>query len=312
MVDCRNVDYRQGDHMNRIFVFLTASIFAWAGCATSTQKVGTPEPKPVEQPPIQQIKSDSKKEKIVIIRIPRLVKESSLQSDGTVDEIRTYSYSPDGSRLEKEELKDSTSQDILETVEYKYKKDAVAERIVLDRDKKSKGKKAFIYTAAGLVDSETFYDKKDLVQAVSRYTYDTAGRKTEWTTLDASGVVLATTKYGYSNERLRQITLLGPSGSLDMEITVAYDEKGNKIRETYTNSTGKTEKEITFGYDAMNRLVSENTLSPARTVLSKVEYAYPGDSVEAGKTVYLDGRGKIKKTVIFEYAYREEKKTVYE
>ncbi len=298
--------------MKKTLYLLTASIFAWAGCATSSQKVATPEQNPVRQPPIQQIKAEPKKEKTVVARIPRLVKESSLLSDGTVDEIRTYSYSPDGARLEKEELKDSASQEILETVEYIFKNGAVAERIVLDRDKKTKGRKSYAYTAAGLLESETFLDKKDVVQAVSRYAYDAAGKKIEWTTLDAAGVILATTKYGYANDRLQKITLLGPSGKVDMEITVAYDDKGNKIRETYTNSAGKTEKEIGFGYDAKNRLVSESTLSPTRTILAKVVYEYPGDSAEAGKAVYLDGRDKIKKIVLFEHAYREEKRTVYE
>jgi len=298
--------------MKGIFFLLTASILALAGCATSSQKVGTPEPNPVQQPPIQQIKSESKKEKTVVVRIPRLIKESSLLSDGTVDEIRTYSYSPDGTRIEKEELKDSASQEILETVEYRFRNGAITERIVLDRDKKPKGRKSFTYTAAGLVESETFYDKKDVVQAVSRYTYDDAGKKIEWTTLDASGVILAITKYGYANGRLQKITLLGPSGKVDMEISFAYDEKGNKIRETYTNSVGKIEKEIGFVYDTRNRLVSENTLSPTRTVLAKVAFEYQGDSTEAGKSVYFDARDKIKKIVLFEHAYREEKRTVYE
>ena len=297
--------------MKKLFSIIVVG-FLLGACATPQRTTEAPQPKAAQGEPAQQTKPEPKKEKTIVIRISRLVKETSFFPDGTLDEIRIYQYSQDGKNLLREELTDSASKDLLETVQYSYKNSALAERVSFDKEKKLKGKKTFTYLTSGLLESEAFFDKKEALQAVSKFAYDSAGNKVEWTTLDSAGVALATTKYGYQSGKLVKITLLGPTGKVDLDINVIYDDKGNRSRETYTDGSGKTEKEILYTYDAKNRLTSEATLTATKAVLNKTVYEYAGDAEEPSKAVYLDAREKTIKSIQFERAYREEKKTIYE
>jgi hypothetical protein len=283
------------------------------GCTTSGAPKAAPPPPPAAVQPVRpEAKPEQKKEKIIIRKIPRIVKESFLFEDGSVDEYRIFSYSADGKFLLKEELFDADSGELLETVQYTYQDELVTERKSYDRENKLKGKKTYTYNGSKLPATENLFDKNETIQAVSKYSYNPAGGRTEWQTLDAAGVILASTRYEYQNGRLWKILLLGPGGKLDMDITVSYDDKGRKTREVFAGSTGKAEKEIAFSYDEKDRLTSETTLSANKAVLGKIMYEYSSGDEGPVKTRYLDGREKVKKISIQEFAFREEKKVIYE
>jgi hypothetical protein len=283
------------------------------GCSTlGPSAASTPPAAPAVQPAQPAAQPAPKKEKIITLKIPRVIKESYLFEDGTLDEFRVYSYSEDGKLLLKEELYDADSGDLLESIQYGYKDGLATERKSFDRENKLKGKKTFSYTPAGLPETENFFDRNEKLQAVMKYFHDAAGNRTELQTVDSAGVLLAATRYEYSGGRPGKIVLLGPGGKLDAAITISYDGKGGKTREVFADGAGKTEKEIVYSYDDKDRPSSETTLNANKAVTGKIAYEYPPVGDGPVKIRYLDGREKTKKITLQEFAFREEKKVIYE
>ena len=303
----------ENPNMKCISFLCLAWFISILGCATTHEPVPAPplQPKAVS-PAVPEIKGEQKKEKIIIRKIPRIVKESSLFEDGAVDEYRIYSYSEDGKLLGKEELYDADSGELWETVRYTYQDERMTERKSFDRENKVKGKRTFTYTSGGLLEAENLFDKNEKIQAVSKYSYDSAGNRTEWRTIDAAGVILGSSLYEYQNGLLGKILLLGPGGKTDMEITVFHDGRGRKIREVFSGDTGKMEKEVVYVYDEEDRPISETTLNANKAVTGKIVREYP--SVDEGpvKTIFSDGQGRVKKMSLQEFAFREEKRVQYE
>ena len=292
----------------RIGIGLIGMIFLLAGCASTP----TPAPEVKQEassssPPSQ----PEKKAKTILLRIPRVTKESVQFPDGTEDEYTLYTYSPDGKLLLKEELYDAASKDLLESREYHYQGDLVIEKRILDGQKKLKSRRVYRYTS-GLLTEESQFDKENVLQARLTYQYDAQNRKIEWKTLDASGSVVGMSKYYYNGEKAPIRTeLYGAGGNLELVISTTYTE-GKKAREVFATPDGKVEKEVVYRYDEKGRLLGQTEYSSTKAKLGSVAYEYPADASVPSREIRLDGRDKPRKVVVFEYAYREESKVIYE
>lgn len=292
-----------------IGITLSGIMLLLIGCAS------TPSPAPeVKQETISTPSSPQleKRAKTILIRIPRVIKESVQFPDGTEDEYSLYTYSSDGKLLLKEELYDAASRDLLESREYQYQGDLVSEKRIWDGQKKLKSRRVYQYTN-GLLTEEAQFDKKNVLQARLIYQYDSQNRKIEWKTLDGSGSVVGINKYYYNNGEKAPIRteLYGPGENLELVISTTYTE-GKKAREVFTSPDGKVEKEVVYRYDETGRILGQTEYSPTKAKLGSVAYEYPADSAVPIRKIRLDGRDKPKKVVAFEYAYREESKVIYE
>ncbi len=278
------------------------------GCAS------TPTPPPAsKQEGLSTVTSTQpeKKAKTIIVRIPRVTKESIQFPDGTVDEYTLYTYSQDGKLLLKEELYDAASKDILESREYQYQGGLVAEKRIYDGQKKLKSRRTYQYTK-GLLVEEAQLDRENNLQARLLYQYDAQNRRIEWKTLDASGSVVGISKYFYNGEKFPIRTeLYGPGGNLELMISADYSE-GKKSREVFTSPDGKVEKEVVYRYDERGRLLGRTEYASNKAKISSIAYEYPLDFSVPSREIFLDGRDKPKKVVVFEYAFREENRVIYE
>jgi hypothetical protein len=241
-----------------------------------------------------------------------LVKEIVSLPDGAQDTIRNLSYDQALTNLVKEELSDAVSKEVQEVVLYFYREDRLVERKVVDGKNRQKSRRGYSYNSQGQVETESSFDAKDLLQAISRYAYDQKGRKTEWTTLDGGQGVLAATKYNYQGEKLDTISLLGVSGKSELEIRIEYDPAARKISETFRTAAGALEKQNVFGYDTAGRLSEESSLSSSKSILNRNAFSYIGESRMPSEIRRYDSRGSLKELVVREYAFKEVKKVRYE
>jgi antitoxin component YwqK of YwqJK toxin-antitoxin module len=234
----------------------------------------------------------------------QLLKATVLRADNTQDGAREFVYSPDGKVIQ-EKITDAAG-DLRGAVHYEYTGGLRAERRSYNQSNILVGRRTYSYTAKGLPETEKYYDEKGGLLMVSRFVYDSSGNKIEWTTSDAAGNLVASTRYAYQKGRPQTAILSGPSGEVNMTINFSYDPEGKKIRETYTNMAGNTEKRIVFFYDERGRLVSEETFSPFKTFLGKTVYEYSEDYGKPEKIYRYDDRGNPRETVINEYALKAE------
>lgn len=289
-------------------ISLVGFLWLMLGCASNPSPLS--EAKQKETPQATSALPE-KKAKTIIVRTPRITKESIQFPDGTEDEYTLYTYSPDGKLLLKEELYDATSKDLLETREYQYQGDLVVEKRIYDGQKKLKSRRAYQYTN-NLLMEESQFDKENKLQARLIFLYDSQMRRIEWKTLDSSGSVVGINKYYYDGgkEPIRT-ELFGPGGTLELVISTTYSE-GKKAREVFSAPDGKVEKEVVYRYDEKGRLLGQTEYDSNKSKISSLAYEYPSDSTVPSRQIHLDGRDKPKKVVVFEYAYREESRVIYE
>jgi hypothetical protein len=247
------------------------------------------------------------KDSLQAVREPsqRLIKQTVLRPDNTPDSVREFSRTFDG-KLAQEKILDAAGN-VREIVYYDYNNGLRTERRSYNRDNKLTGRRTYSYTAGGLPETEMYYDEKGGLLMVSRFTHDSSGNKTEWTTSDASGNLMARTRYVYRKKQLQAAALSGPSGETNITISITYNAEGRKVRETYTNTAGNTEKEILFFYDETGRLAGQETFSSFKTFSGKSVYVYAGEDEEPEKIFRYDNRGNPRETVIQEYALGGEK-----
>ncbi|MFQ3620283.1 MAG: hypothetical protein SNJ78_04965 [Spirochaetales bacterium] len=295
--------------------YLMASLFIsyllLGGCAT-TPAPSQPEEKIARSTTPATSPTPEKKAKTIVERIPRVIKESILFPDGTVDEYTIYSYTTDGKLLLKEELFDAASKDLLEYSEYQYQQEQLVEKRTFDGNKKLKFRRTYTYSNNLLIE-ESQFNPDNVLQTRSVYSYDFQNRRIDWKTFDASGSLIGATRYTYTgnSKEPTEIELLNPSGTVDLKIMVNFLE-GKKSREVFTTTEGKLEKEVMYRYDEQGRLLGETVFSPTRVKQSSIAYEYPADAFVPLRIVQLDGRDRPKKILVREYAFREESRVVYE
>ena len=227
-----------------------------------------------------------------------LVRETVFRSGEEPSEVREFSYSPAGQLIQEKLLGEAGR--VREIATYSYSGGRVAERRACTASGELSGRRTYTYTAKGLPETESYYDGKGRLLYVSRFSYNYWGDTNEWTTSDAKGVLIASTRYTYEKGRLLTLKTIGAQGS-ETTVQMSYDAAGRKTRAAYTGATGKPEKEIAFSYDSQGRLAAEETFSAFGTPLGKTVYAYTDGSRQPGKIYRYDGRGNQRETIGFTF-----------
>ena len=156
---------------------------------------------------------------------------------------------------------------------------------------------------------EEFYSAKNVLQSVNSYEFDELDRVTRWIAKDGANIVLASTDYVYTDEKLQKIEIKDESGKLLKTYPHTYDPNGQLLEkkevETDDSVTGLT----SYTYDSNGLLLKEESKNSEMVILRITEYLYNGSQVPL-KTNYLDRRGKI--IEFKETEYTAFKKTVME
>ena len=230
----------------------------------------------------------------------QLVRETVLRAADTPDAVREFSYSSEG-KLSQEKLSDAKGS-VRETVFYEYKDGRMAERRVFSHSGELTGRRTYTYTSKGLPETENYFDGEGRLLMSSHFAYNYWGDRTEWTTINAAGSLMARTRYTYEKGRPVTMVLSGSNGEKNLTITTAYNAEGRRILETYVNAAGFPEKEVVFSYDEQGRLLCEETFSSVRSFQGKTVYEYSAGAAQPEKIYRYDSRGNPQETVIQEFA----------
>ncbi len=277
-------------------------IVACAGSPAPQVQVSPQSAPQSEQKPVPQ-----RKERLVPIKVPVLVKESSFYADGLLDEYVVYKYDAANRLLLERAVYDAARPEPIERVVAEYLEGRLQAETVYDAEGKVKQRREYSLDALGRVLTEHILDAKGQPQSSSTYVYDAEGRRLEWRALDGRGLVKALTTYVYEGGRLVLIDMKDAAGKRTGSIKVEYDAAGLVTRKSYLAADGALQKYEVYVY-AAGRLTALELRRADGSLASKVAYE-TGPLGELIATVDYDASGALKGRKSYEYLVREDQKT---
>lgn len=248
-----------------------------------------------------------RKERIVVTKVPVLVKETSLYADGLVDEWFVYKYDSGFMTLASKETFDSSRADAIERLVTEVVNGRITGDNIFDAEGKVRTRHEYQYDAAGNEIAEKVLDSKGQTQSSSSYAWDSKGNRTEWKAFDAKGVLKAVTTYTYADGKPSLITMKDGTGNLTGSIALENDSKGLVAKKTYKAPDGSVQKTETYAYSNGLPVTVEIRRADGALVLKTVN-TY-GELGQLLTTVTTDAAGSIKDRRTFEYTIREDSKT---
>ena len=281
-----------------------------AGCATTTEETvetaAVQNTGDTEKEPAKAAEEKAEPEFVTeIIQVPYKTKEISFYSDGFVESYRVFTYD-DNMKVVREDLFDSFDA-IIESLVYDSLSESEVKVSLYNERGELQSWKMNIYDAAGYLERVESYSPEDVLQTVSVYEYDGAGKKTAWRVADGDEVVLSETKYIYNGDMLNKIEIYNAGNSL-----VEYFEKvymdGLLVSEEHYESDGKILSSVEYVYEDKT-LVQENHKRANGSVSRTVKYTNDSKGSPV-KAEFYDGNGKLKDWSEYEYEYRSEERKV--
>ncbi len=248
-----------------------------------------------------------RKERIVVVKVPVLVKEVSLYADGLVDEYFVYKYADGLRALSSKETFDTSRMEAIERLVTEVVGGRLTAETVLDADTRVRSRHEYGYDADGRVNVERVLDTKGALQSSSTYAYDAAGNRIEWKALDGKGVLKALARYSFSSGRLVLIEMSDGSGKKTGSISIEYDAAGLVTKRSYKAADGSLQKYETYTY-ADGKATTEETHRADGSLMTKTTNTY-GSLGELLSTTTTDAAGSAKDRRTFEYSIREDRKT---
>jgi len=281
---------------------IAAASLLFFACAT--------KPAPVQQEAAAAETQKVRKERVVTVRVPVLVKAASYYADGLADSYSVYSYDDSQTKLLEKKSFDAARPDPVERVVFQYDGAGLIAETAYDADGKIKIRHEYSLDAEGRVATDRVLDSKGLVQTVSVYVYDSDGNKLEWKVIDRDSVTKADTSYSYQNGRLVLIQMKNASGALSGSIQIEYDAQGRELKRSYLGADGSLQKyELNiYAADAAGRLEALETHYPSGSLSARTAYTYGPDG-EMLTAVDSDSRAAVKGSWKYEYRIREDQKT---
>jgi len=258
-------------------------------------------PAPVAAPQKQ------RKERLVTVQVPVLVKETSYFADGLVDEYTIYKYDASLLVLLEKDSYDGSRPDPVERVVSELENGRAKAESTYGADGKLRLRRELAWDQAGRLLSERTIDQKGNVQSASTYAYDAAGNRLEWKAFDGQGLLRAVTSYEYREGRLVLVDMKDGSAKRTGSITVEYDAAGLVAKRLYKAADGKVQKYEVPAYSG-GRLLSLETRLADGSLVSRVAYTY-GDLGQVLGSVVTDASGAVKDRRSFEYTIRQDQKT---
>ncbi len=283
-------------------VILAALALLAASCAGGPAQA--PDPKKPSPPPVPE---KVRKERIVTVKVPVLVKATSFYADGLVDEYTVYKYDAGLKLLLEKAVYDGSRPDPVERMATEIAGGRIKAEQSYDPEGKVKLRREYGLDAAGQVIEERVLDGKANLQSSSTYAYDAAGNRTEWKAFDGKAVLKAQTRYTYEKGRLVLIEMSDGQGHKTGSIVSEYDAAGLLQKTSYKAPDGSLQKFETSIW-ASGRLAALELRRADSSLTAKTVYTY-GDLGQVLTAVTTDGAGNMKDKRVFEYSIREDQKT---
>lgn len=296
--------------MNKLIIAAVTTLFV-AACASAPAPKGEPAPQAAPAPakevtPAPASTPMKKEPKVVVVRIPLETKASIWFSDGSLDETVVSERGDSGILLAQSRMTASGSP--VERTEYAYGENKLISKTVKDGDGKLLTRRTYTYTPAGAIASERVEDGSGKPLSNFEYTYDAEGHRVKWTVKDATGTVLAETIYTYKDGKVQSAELRDGVGRKTGSSTSEYDANGRLVKQTFYDAGGSVLRlETTAWKDG--KIVTEERKTAGGTVQQRSSYEYGPDG-ELLKKVVEDLVGKSKLMTTYEYAFKEERKTI--
>jgi YD repeat-containing protein len=253
------------------------------------------------------IPEKQRKERSVPVKVPVLVKETSLYADGLVDEYVVYKYDDALAALVEKDSFDGSRPDPFERVVVENAAGRMAADTVYDTDGKAKVRHEYSYAKAGLLTQERILDSKGNPQSSSTYSYNASGARTEWRAFDGKGVLKAVTRYSYEKGKIVLIDMSDANGARTGSIVTEYDAAGLPFKRSYKAADGSLQKYELSTFDSGKAMVVE-THHADDALAFKIANTY-GPLGELLSATTTDASGAVKDRRTYEYRVRQDTKT---
>jgi hypothetical protein len=267
---------------------------AMAACATKG-------PAPAAKAP-----EKTAKQRIVVTKVPVLVKETSFYSDGLVDEYTVVKLDDAKKAPVEKDRFDASRKDPIERATLEYADGRLSAETIYESDGKLRSRRELGYDAAGRLSSERLIDAKGKVLTSSVYSYDAAGRKVEWRALDGAGAVKAVTSYAYGKDGLGVMEMKDSGGASTGSIKLEYAD-GKLAKRSYFGSDKALQQFEAYAYSGA-LLSSRETRRADGSLVSKTGFEY-GSLGELAKATDYGVSGSVSAYTTYEYLVREESST---
>ncbi|HAE23577.1 MAG TPA: hypothetical protein DCG47_14855 [Spirochaetaceae bacterium] len=254
-----------------------------------------------------------RKERIEEYRTALVSKETRSFSDGLVDRISSYEYSPGLERLLWVHIAKPSVAVPVEKQDFSYDANGrLSQKSVFGPDAALVSSSGYEYDGQGRLTREVFKDARGAVLTQSVWSYQT-DLKSAWRVLDASGVSLARTDYLYDGAMLVESRMFSGGGALTGSIRYEYKEYPSQERrivaERYLNAAGGPDGGKVYERNADGRLLQETHTRADGRRERIISYEY-GPQGELLKAVYKDGAGTPREYIAYEYVWRTDTRSV--
>jgi hypothetical protein len=285
-------------------LFIAPILFAFS-CA------GQPKPAPSQatEAAAPKVPEKQRKERIVVTKVPVLIKETAYYPDGLVDEYFTYKYDANLAKLLEKDTFDPARPDPIEKLISEASAEAAAADTTYDADGKIKVRHEYTLDQAKRVVNERVLDAKGSPQSSSSYAYDASGNRLEWKAFDGKGNLKAVTLYTYNSGRLVNVDMNDGNGGKTGSIALDYDGSNLLVKRSYKAPDGSVQKYEAYTYASSgNKPDSVETHRADGALVSKIAYTY-GDLGQILSAITSDALGAIKDRRAYEYSVRVDQRT---
>jgi surface antigen len=285
---------------------MIAALLALSACAggPSSAKPAKPGLPPAEA----KEPAKTAKTRVVQVKVPVLVKETTRYADGLVDSYTVYATDAGAKRLLEKNKYDPSRGAPIERTAYEYENGRQKAESVYEFDGSLRSRRELGYDSAGRLATERLLDAKDSVISASAYAYDPSGRKIEWRVLDASGAVKASTVYAYGPYGPVSAEMRDAAGAVTGRIASEYEGE-RLVRRVYAGQSGEVQKVESFAYAGQSPAPSSVELRKADgSIIVKTAYEY-GSLGEVVKATELLPSGATGSYTTYEYTMRTDSVT---
>jgi hypothetical protein len=282
---------------------MIAALSALSACA------GGPSPaQPDKQgmsPAVAKEPAKMAKTRVVAVKVPVLVKETTYYADGLVDFSTVYTTDAGAKKLLEKNKYDPSRGAPIERTTYEYENGREKAESIYEFNGSLRSRRELGYDSAGRLATDRLLDAKDSVLSASAYAYDASGRKIEWRVLDASGAVKASTVYASGPSGPTSAEMRDAAGAVTGKIVSEYEGK-RLVRRVYASQTGEVQKFESFSYAGQSPAPSSVELRKADgSLVAKTAYEYGGYG-EVVKATELLSSGAVSSYTTYEYVVRED------